>query len=167
MPIRSLPPVLAGGFFININLIYNHEFTHQRNNFVFAVIFTTIGCASYPEEVKPSCISDIKYKNAPCNELLAEHEKLIEANRATTKRQTTAANSDVAGVLLIGVPISGSNDVACEVARLKGEILAVRRALATKECSLQPLPGDIVIEPNPNLRNQNIPAVQHFNNTQR
>jgi hypothetical protein len=132
-----------------------------------AVIFTTIGCASYPEEVKPSYISDIKYKNVPCNELLIEHEKLIEAYRATAKRQTTAANSDVAGVLLIGVPLSGSNDVAYEVARLKGEILAVRRALVTKECSLQPLPGDIVIEPNPNLRKQSTPAVLRFNNIQR
>lgn len=62
----------------------------------------------------------MKYQEVSCNDLVLEHEKLVDAYRAIAKRQITAANTEVAGVLLIAGPLSGSNDVAYEVARLKG-----------------------------------------------
>ncbi len=100
-----------------------------------------VGCAMKPESVKPSYISDIGYQNWTCEQLSCEQIRVAEALSATCDAQRHARTSDTWGVILIGVPtasLSGANQ-ASEIGRLKGELAAIQRAAALKDCHI----GDI------------------------
>jgi hypothetical protein len=69
-----------------------------------------------------------------------EQPRLVSALATASAAQRQARNEDVAGVILIGLPVSplsGSN-MAHEVARPKGELHALQRAAILKTCSLPP-----------------------------
>lgn len=93
-------------------------------------------CAKPPEAIGPSYISEIGYQSWTCEQLGGETRRLSEALATASTQQTRARSNDVVGVILIGLPVSSlsGDNIAPEIARLKGEQEAVRRASISKNC---------------------------------
>lgn len=109
---------------------------------VLAVILCLAGCATAPENIPPSYISEMSYNQYTCEQLAQEQTRLSAALATTCDAQRQCRSNDVAGVIFLGLPVSslsGSNQ-ASEVARLKGELQALQKAAILKNCSLPPVP---------------------------
>ena len=100
------------------------------------VVVAVVGCAKSPESISPSYVSERLYYSWSCQQLAEEDTRLADAYVDAAKRQKQARANDIAGVILIGLPVSslsGSN-IAPEIARLKGEQAAIRNARRKKGC---------------------------------
>ena len=51
------------------------------------LIIIGLGCASNPENIKPSYVSALRYKKYTCEELLVEHSELINMYSVAAKEQ--------------------------------------------------------------------------------
>ena len=99
--------------------------------------FVLMGCAASPESIAPSYVSEVGYRSWACKDLAEETVRLSAALARTSQLQENARTGDTVGVILLGLPtasMSGQN-VAPEVARLKGETEAVRKAMIGKHCA--------------------------------
>jgi len=106
--------------------------------FVLAALACTAvaGCAQSPESISPAYISEVGYRSWTCKDLGEESQRLSAALANASRLQENARTGDTVGVILLGLPtasMSGQN-VAPEVARLKGEAEAVRKASIGKRC---------------------------------
>jgi hypothetical protein len=103
------------------------------------------GCAQSPDAIQPAYVSSVPFESWSCNQLGHEQSHLNAALATASVQQSQARTNDVVGVLLIGLPLSSMSgeNIAPQIARLKGEQDAVRRALLQKECesSAQSLPS--------------------------
>lgn len=101
------------------------------------------GCAQSPESVQPAYASEVPYMTWTCDQLGQEDANLSAALSQASKQQEDARTGDTVGVIFLGLPVSsmsGSN-VAPEIARLKGQINAVRTVGIKKNCAnLPPAP---------------------------
>jgi len=116
--------------------------------FLTAIILCLTGCATAPENIAPSYISEISYNQWTCDQLSQEQPRLVSALASATEAQRRCRNNDIAGVIFLGFPVSslsGSN-MASEVARLKGELQALQRAAILKNCNL-PVVSKSALEP--------------------
>jgi hypothetical protein len=103
------------------------------------------GCATSPENIPPSYISDLSYNNWSCEQIAQEQPRLVAALASSSDAQRRCRSNDIAGVILLGLPVSslsGSN-MASEVARLKGEVQAIQRAAILKNCQITPVEIEI------------------------
>lgn len=98
-----------------------------------AACMFVVGCAQPAERIEPAAISTAKYEGWNCQKLAREKAFVDEALVRTSATQDRAASNDALMVFLIGVPTSGGG-VTGEVARLKGEQEALRRALVERNC---------------------------------
>lgn len=94
-------------------------------NAIFAVAsaIALAGCAQSPKSISAAYISPNQYTGLSCKELSDEGQRADAALTQASAQQEQAHGSDVASVILIGVPVStlsGSN-VAPQVASLKGK----------------------------------------------
>jgi hypothetical protein len=99
-------------------------------------------CATAPENIAPSYVSEMSYNSWTCEQLAQEQPRLVAALARAYDAQTKARSNDIAGVILLGLPVStlsGSN-MAGEVARLKGELDALQRTAILKNCFIPPVP---------------------------
>lgn len=101
-----------------------------------AAIVVMCGCAKSPESISPAYISDVPYRNWSCSQLGQEELRLNEALSVASAQQKKARTNDTVGVILIGLPVSSlsGDNIAPEIARLKGELEAVNRAANLKNC---------------------------------
>lgn len=96
-------------------------------------IFAT-GCATAPENIAPAYVSHMSYMQFDTDQLGQEEARLQAALATASDAQRKARSNDTAGVILLGLPVSslsGSNQ-ASNVARLKGELEAIQKAMALK-----------------------------------
>lgn len=103
----------------------------------FAAFFFLVGCAAKPESIPPAYVSQITYSNLSCQQLGQEQGRLIRALSTASDAQRQARSNDVAGVILLGLPVSslsGSNQ-ASNIGRLKGELEAVQKTMISKGCA--------------------------------
>jgi len=93
-------------------------------------------CAKAPESISASYISDVGYQQYTCDQLGSEAGRLSSALATASAQQEKARTNDAVGVILIGLPVSSmsGDNIAPEIARLKGEQDAVRRAAMIKRC---------------------------------
>jgi|SRR5262245_19104789 hypothetical protein len=91
------------------------------------------GCAPRAANISPSAISSARYDGWTCEKLKKEQAFVEESLTRASADQDSAANTDVWTVIVIGVPISGGG-IKGEVARLKGEQIAIHRALLDGDC---------------------------------
>ena len=93
-------------------------------------------CAKAPESISASYISDVGSQQYTCDQLGSESSRLSSALATASTQQEKARTNDVMGVILIGLPVSSmsGDNIAPEIARLKGEQEAVRRAAMIKRC---------------------------------
>ena len=113
--------------------------TIRRAATVAAILSASLlgACAKAPESIQASYISPLKYQNLNCSQLAREGASLDGALQTAAAQQRKARNNDVAGVILIGLPVSSlsGDNIAPEIARLKGEREAVRQERVRKNCS--------------------------------
>jgi hypothetical protein len=96
-----------------------------------------IGCATPPEAIPPSYVSQVGYTSFSCKQLGEEQGRLVVALSTASDAQRQARSNDVAGVILLGLPVSslsGANQ-ASNIGRLKGELEAVQKAMIAKGCA--------------------------------
>lgn len=91
-------------------------------------------CATAPENIAPAYVSYMAYMQYSVEQLGQEEARLQAALSSASDAQTKARSNDTLGVIFIGLPVSslsGSNQ-ASNVARLKGELEAVQKAITFK-----------------------------------
>jgi hypothetical protein len=100
------------------------------------VVVVVAGCAKSPESISAAYISEVGYQSWSCKQLGEEQQRLSAAYSVAAQQQQKARSNDIAGVILIGLPVSSlsGDNIAPEIARLKGEQEAVRKAAITKGC---------------------------------
>lgn len=103
---------------------------------ILAAALAASACAKSPESIAPSYVSEVSYQGYTCDQLGAETGRLSAALATASAQQNQARTNDTVGVILIGLPVSSmsGDNVAPEIARLKGETEAVRKASMTKRC---------------------------------
>lgn len=94
-------------------------------------------CAQTPESVAPSYISEVTYQNWTCGQLAEEQQRVASALTTASAAQNNARSQDIAGIILLGVPVSSMSggNIAPEIARLKGHQEAIGRASTLKKCT--------------------------------
>jgi len=92
------------------------------------------GCATAPENIAPAYVSHLQYMQFTLEQLGQEEARLQAALSASSDAQRSARANDTVGIIFLGLPVSslsGSNQ-ASNVARLKGELEAVQKAIILK-----------------------------------
>jgi hypothetical protein len=107
---------------------------------MLATCLALSACAKPPGSIEAYAMSDEPYRALTCPEIAARSADLATRLAAATAQQQRAASNDVAGVILLGLPLGSMSgqDVATEIAVMKGEAEALRRAALAKNC---PPPG--------------------------
>jgi hypothetical protein len=97
-------------------------------------------CAKSPESISPSYISDVQYRGWTCDQLGQEEVRLVQALAVASQQQEKARSNDIVGVIFIGLPVSSlsGDNIAPEIARLKGENAALNRAMILNNCRAVP-----------------------------
>lgn len=115
-----------------------------------AMLSLIVGCATKPESVAPAYVSHLGYMNLDCQQLGHEQNRIVSALSAAADAQRKARSNDTVGIILLGLPVSslsGSNQ-ASNIARLKGELDAIQKALIEKKCDVEIVSIDEVIAKN-------------------
>ncbi len=105
-------------------------------------LLTAVGCASQPDEMTASHVSDRLYSDLSCNDLKAE---LIEVSSKKNDLETVLekeADNDAAqtaiGLILFWPALflleGGDGTEATEYRRLKGTEIALNKSLTKKDC---------------------------------
>ena len=108
---------------------------------IIALSAALVGCAATPESIAPAYVSEMSYMGYKCGMLGEEQTRLVRALSTASDAQRIARSNDIAGVILIGLPVSslsGSNQAA-QIARLKGELEALQKTGIRKSCNLPPV----------------------------
>jgi hypothetical protein len=94
------------------------------------------GCAMSPENIQSAYVSALAYQDLTCPQLKREAARMQQALAVTSQKQQQARDNDVSGVILIGVPMASfwGEDIAPQIAALKGHIEAIDRAWLEKNC---------------------------------
>jgi orotate phosphoribosyltransferase-like protein len=97
---------------------------------------TLTACAKKPESISASYISERNYLTLDCSSLSEEDSRLSSAYSTAATQQNNARTNDIVGVALLGLPVSSlsGDNIAPEIARLKGEREAVGRARSKRGC---------------------------------
>jgi D-proline reductase (dithiol) PrdB len=77
---------------------------HYLNLLALSALFIG-GCATLPEKIAPSEISDVPYMKWSCEQLSQEHPRLAAALATASDKQRGCRNNDIAGLLFIGLPV--------------------------------------------------------------
>lgn len=109
---------------------------HRQIRAVVAALLILGGCAKRPESISASYVSENAYQHYTCAQLSEEGRRLDSAYLLAAKQQENARTNDTVGVILLGLPVSSlsGDNIAPEIARLKGERQAVHGASNTKGC---------------------------------
>lgn len=112
---------------------------------VVAVAAALGACAKSPESISASYVSEVGYQAWSCQQLSEETLRLSAAYASAAQQQEKARTNDVVGVILIGLPVSSlsGDNIAPEIARLKGEQEAVRKAMVIKNCAVAAVPPPV------------------------
>ncbi|PLW78452.1 hypothetical protein [Cohaesibacter celericrescens] len=102
-----------------------------------AAALTVAACAQKPDAIAPAYVTPTIYDSFSCKQLGEEHKRLNQAYMQAAGQQNQARKNDIAGVILIGLPVSSlsGGNVAPQIANLKGQQDAVRTTMIKKNCS--------------------------------
>ncbi len=98
------------------------------------------GCATSPENIQAQYVSHVPYMEWECSQLAAESIRTQQALATASVKQNETRSNDTAGVIFLGLPVSAMSggNVAPEIARYKGEIEAINKAMTLKNCGTAP-----------------------------
>jgi len=111
---------------------------------IFCIALTVIaGCASRASKIEPRYAPSSIYENLSCSALREDAIRLSVSASDAIGRQNKAATTDAiktgVGVVLFWPVLflnEGNGNKAAEVARLKGEMLALEHASQRKNCNI-------------------------------
>ena len=106
-------------------------------NFVLPVIvaMTVSACAQTPSSIAPMAVASAEYDNLSCSQLTAEYTSAVAQLSEAEENQRGSVAGDAIGVFLVLIPPSAiAGDYAADVARYKGEKIALERSLDRKSC---------------------------------
>jgi hypothetical protein len=120
--------------------VYARE-TREQADIAKVLILTAlaaVGCAKNPESIGPSYVSHVPYQSWNCQQLGEESARIGNALAVASEQQSNARSNDTVGVIFLGLPVStlSGGNIAPQIARLKGEMGAVRKAVTLKGCGL-------------------------------
>jgi hypothetical protein len=103
---------------------------------LFLAAQAAIGCAKRPESIAPAYVSHVSYQSWTCHQLGEESARISDALAVASEQQLNARTNDTVGVIFLGLPVSSlsGDNIAPQIARLKGEQEAVRKASNLKGC---------------------------------
>lgn len=103
-----------------------------------------VGCATPPKDIAPAYVSTGLYENLSCDQLRQEAQGVSARAAQAYGKQTKNQGQDAAmtGVALIlfwpaAFFMKGDGADAAEVARLKGEMVAIDQVNRVKNCGIQ------------------------------
>jgi len=99
------------------------------------------GCAANPKDIPPAYTGTAQYEAMDCAGLTTQIVAVESQLDSAIRRQAHAVNTNVSMSVMFGVlgaAATQSKGTEAEVARLKGERLAIRDAAARKSCTLPP-----------------------------
>jgi len=110
---------------------------NRMSTAIWLVVLTLGACAQSPEAIQPAYVSSVLYQSWTCLQLGEEQQHLASAFATASAQQNQARTNDTVGVLLIGLPVSSMSgeNIASQIAHLKGEQEAVRQAMTHNSCS--------------------------------
>ncbi len=114
-------------------------FTRKTTALLFSLsTLIDAGCAKSPESIAPAYISTVNYQSWSCAQLAEEQGRLNQALAEASTQQRNARTNDTIGVIFIGLPVSSlsGDNIAPQIANLKGQIVAVQQAASLKNCGL-------------------------------
>ena len=99
-------------------------------------LLTLVGCAKKPESIAPAYVSDYQFQGMTCPQLQQEQARLDAAYAQAADQQNHARTNDTVGVILLGLPVStlSGDNIAGQIAQLKGQKEAMDRVRASKGC---------------------------------
>ncbi len=105
---------------------------------VLGVALVLAGCAKSPESIAPAYVSAVTYQNWSCAQLSDEGRRLDQALAEASTQQRNARTNDTIGVILLGLPVSSlsGDNIAPQIASLKGQMVAVQQAAGVKRCGI-------------------------------
>ena len=102
------------------------------------------GCATKPEDIKPSYVSPLAYDSYDCGQLSLEAERVSSHAADIAGVQTKKAKGDAVATgvaLILFWPavffIKGNGATESEIARLKGEMETIEKVAIQKRCNIQ------------------------------
>jgi len=109
--------------------------THLKTLTALACILAAAACSSPPSKIAATAVASSEYADLSCSGMVRElgvvSGKLEEAER----QQRNKVATDAATVFLVLVPVSSmTGDYEADVARYKGEKIALERAMSKKSC---------------------------------
>ncbi|WP_420396867.1 hypothetical protein [Nioella sp.] len=95
------------------------------------------GCAQQPENIAAVEVGGDAYATLNCRQLAAEELTVSQRLENLSADQRRAANGDAMGVFLLGLPVSSmsGNDREAEIAVARGQLQAIDRQQARRNCS--------------------------------
>jgi hypothetical protein len=93
------------------------------------------GCAKSPESIAPAYVSTVNFQSWSCNQLAEEGRRLSQALAEARNART----NDTIGVIFLGLPVSSlsGDNIAPQIANLKGQMVAVQQAGSSKNCGFR------------------------------
>lgn len=96
-------------------------------------------CATRPEAIVATPVPADTFATLPCPALAEKSQQSRAELTEFTVRQNEKADTDALWVMLIGIPPSKfTGNYEADVARLKGEVAALRLAQAERHCERDP-----------------------------
>lgn len=93
-------------------------------------------CAKTPSSIAPIAVASAEYNGQSCRQLTAELVTVSAKLEEVEQKQRNKVAGDAAGVFFVLIPPSAlTGDFAADVARYKGEKIAIERALKKAKCS--------------------------------
>jgi hypothetical protein len=104
-----------------------------------------VACAKSPDSIAPAYVSDLTYRSASCSDLSVEYARVNGALVTASAQQEQARGNDTVGIILLGLPVSSlsGDNIAPQVAELKGELEAIHRVALEKKCMDIPEPKQV------------------------
>jgi hypothetical protein len=102
-----------------------------------AILACALGaCAKHPDAIAATYVSHASYRGLDCDALSQEQQRLGAILARASNQQENARMNDALGIILIGVPVSSlsGDNIAAEIARLKGENEALNRRMLEADC---------------------------------
>ena len=110
----------------------------MKHSSIFAIAALALSaCATAPNKVQPSMVSQSAYDGLPCPALAQAHASNSASLAKLTKQQRGTRNADIAGVIMLGLPVgrmTGGN-VAKELGEAKGREIVIEDAMKRQSCA--------------------------------
>ena len=93
-------------------------------------------CATSAGRIQPITVSPVVYQDQSCDQLAVTAAKVDADLQVASIKQNKKRKGDTVSVILIGLPLAsmGGNGYEADVARLKGEKIALAEAKRLKSC---------------------------------